>query len=224
MRFNRFVFLNRPVLSLETHLGVTASPQAPFPADFVTLPVFSKSPPLRLTPSRSRGRACSLLQHRLRRAMHSRHAQATRPPFGRASLAGRTVGEVGDPQLIRAAGLELSVDSVEWRARCHRGSWSDTSARAPRPADPRAHQPLDRAASHDLPLAAELPPDLARTVDAEILLVTRRISGISARHAAAAAASAPDRPARLVLVVHPMGRSATARRSTRPRARHGGRR
>lgn len=29
MRFNRFVFLNRPVLSLETHLGVTTSPQAP---------------------------------------------------------------------------------------------------------------------------------------------------------------------------------------------------
>jgi len=40
MRVNRFVFLNRPDLSLETHLGVTASPQAPFPADFVTLPVF----------------------------------------------------------------------------------------------------------------------------------------------------------------------------------------
>ena len=39
MRFNRFVFLNRPMLSLEAHLGVIASPQAPFPADFVTLPV-----------------------------------------------------------------------------------------------------------------------------------------------------------------------------------------
>src|SRR5690606_11624140 len=39
MRFNRFVFLNRPMLSLETHLGVTASPQAPFPTDYVTLPV-----------------------------------------------------------------------------------------------------------------------------------------------------------------------------------------
>ena len=39
MRFNRFVFLNRPMLSLEAHLGVTASPQAPFPTDFVTLPV-----------------------------------------------------------------------------------------------------------------------------------------------------------------------------------------
>jgi hypothetical protein len=39
MRSNRFVFLNRPMLSLEAHLGVTASPQAPFPTDFVTLPV-----------------------------------------------------------------------------------------------------------------------------------------------------------------------------------------
>ena len=39
MRLNRFVFLNLPMLSLEAHLGVTASPQAPFPTDFVTLPV-----------------------------------------------------------------------------------------------------------------------------------------------------------------------------------------
>ena len=39
MRVNRFVFLNRPMLSLEAHLGVTASPQTPFPTDYVTLPV-----------------------------------------------------------------------------------------------------------------------------------------------------------------------------------------
>ena len=39
IRFNRLVFLNRPVLSLETHLGVTTSPQAPLSADFVTLSV-----------------------------------------------------------------------------------------------------------------------------------------------------------------------------------------
>jgi hypothetical protein len=39
MRLNRFVFLNRPMLSLEAQLGVTASPQAPFRTDFVTLPV-----------------------------------------------------------------------------------------------------------------------------------------------------------------------------------------
>src|SRR5712692_7553631 len=107
MRFNRFVFLNLPMLSLETHLGVTASPQAPFPADYVTLPVSGKSPPLRLTPSRSRGRACSLLQHQLRRDMHSRHAQATRPPFGRASLSGRTVRLVDAPGTTDRTGKSI---------------------------------------------------------------------------------------------------------------------
>lgn len=30
-RINRFVFLNLSVLSLEVHLGVTASPHTPFP-------------------------------------------------------------------------------------------------------------------------------------------------------------------------------------------------
>src|SRR6266851_2548394 len=112
MRFNRFVFLNRPMLSLETHLGVTASPQAPFPADYVTLPVFGKSPPLRLTPSRSRGRACSLLQHQLRRAMHSRHAQATRSPSRWASLSGRTVSDVAQPKVIGVLCVEVPVDQV----------------------------------------------------------------------------------------------------------------
>src|SRR6266849_5739236 len=114
MRFNRFVFLNLPMLSLETHLGVTASPQAPFPADYVTLPVSGKSPPLRLTPSRSRGRACSLLQHQLRRDMHSRHAQATRPPFGRASLSGRTVRKIGNPFLVGGRGDERAIQQI-WR-------------------------------------------------------------------------------------------------------------
>jgi hypothetical protein len=112
MRSNRFVFLNRPMLSLQTHLGVTASPQAPFPADFVTLPVSGKSPPLRLTPSRSRRGACSLLQHRLRRVMHSRHAQATPPPSGRASLAGRTVGQIGHPQRVGALHHEVALDPI----------------------------------------------------------------------------------------------------------------
>ena len=117
MRSNRFVFLNRPMLSLETHLGVTASPQVPFPADFVTLPVSGKSPPLRLTPSRSRRRACSLLQHQRHRAMHSRHAQATRPPSGRASLAGRTVGDVGNPDLVGLPDREGALQPVRCQNR-----------------------------------------------------------------------------------------------------------
>src|SRR5258707_9440621 len=112
MRFNRFVFLNRPVLSLETHLGVTASPQAPFPADFVTLPVFGRSPPLRLTPSRSRRRACSLLQHQLRRALHSKHAQATPPPARRASLIGRTISDIRYPRAVHCALIKAAIEQV----------------------------------------------------------------------------------------------------------------
>ena len=53
-RINRFVFLNLSVLSLEVHLGVTASPHTPFPTGYVTLPVHSRSPPLRLRLSHSR--------------------------------------------------------------------------------------------------------------------------------------------------------------------------
>ncbi len=50
MRVNRFVFLNLPILSLGDHLGVTASPQSPLPAGYVTLLVDSRSPPLGLMP------------------------------------------------------------------------------------------------------------------------------------------------------------------------------
>ena len=53
-RINRFVFLNLPILSLEAHLGVTTSPHAPFPTGYVTLPMYGRSPPLRLVLSRSR--------------------------------------------------------------------------------------------------------------------------------------------------------------------------
>jgi hypothetical protein len=53
-RMNRFVFLNLPILSLEVHLGVTTSPHTPFPTGYVTLPMYGRSPPLRLSLPRSR--------------------------------------------------------------------------------------------------------------------------------------------------------------------------
>jgi hypothetical protein len=53
-RMNRFVFLNLPILSLEVHLGVTTSPHTPFPTGYVTLPMYGRSPPLRLALPRSR--------------------------------------------------------------------------------------------------------------------------------------------------------------------------
>lgn len=43
--------------SLGNHLGVTASPQSPLPAGYVTLPVDDRSPPLGLMPPRSRDKA-----------------------------------------------------------------------------------------------------------------------------------------------------------------------
>jgi hypothetical protein len=55
MRVNWFVFLNLPILSLGDHLSVTVSPQSPFPTGYVTLPVTTGSPPLRLMPFHSKG-------------------------------------------------------------------------------------------------------------------------------------------------------------------------
>jgi len=76
------------MLSLEGSSGVIASPQAPFPTDFVTLPV-----------SASHRRFGSFLHSREkagttnRHALHSKHAQQ-RTSFQPRSLAGRTVSDV----------------------------------------------------------------------------------------------------------------------------------
>ena len=59
MRVNRFVFLNLPILSHGDHLGVTASPQSPFPTGYVTLPVDNRSPPLGLMPLHSKEQGTS---------------------------------------------------------------------------------------------------------------------------------------------------------------------
>jgi hypothetical protein len=60
MRVNRFVFLNLPILSHGDHLGVTTSPQSPFPTGYVTLPVDGRSPPLGLMPLHSKGQGSSV--------------------------------------------------------------------------------------------------------------------------------------------------------------------
>jgi len=76
MRFNRFVFLNRPMLSLEAHLGVIASPQAPFPTDFVTLPVsashrrFGSFPP---ATEKRQARYCNFVEHRIPNMLKQHH-------------------------------------------------------------------------------------------------------------------------------------------------------
>ena len=100
MRSNRFVSLNRPMLSLEAHLGVTASPQAPFPTDFVTLPVSASHRRFGSLPLAAEKGHAPVPQHQLHRVLHSKHAQATSPPCWRATLAGRTVGLIHSPTSI----------------------------------------------------------------------------------------------------------------------------
>src|ERR1044072_9178605 len=98
MRSNRFVSLNRPMRSLEAHLGVPASPQAPFPTDFVTLPVSASHRRFGSLPLAAEKGHAPVPQYQLHRVLHSKHAQATSPPCGRATLAGRTVGFVDAPR------------------------------------------------------------------------------------------------------------------------------
>ena len=88
------------MLSLETHLGVTASPQAPFPTDYVTLPVSASHRRFGSLPLAAEEGHAPVLQRQLLRVLHSRHAQAASPPYGRATLAGRTPRNIPRPQLI----------------------------------------------------------------------------------------------------------------------------
>lgn len=81
MRSNRFVFLNRPMLSLETHLGVTASPQVPFPADFVTLPVpasHRRFGSLPLTAEKGQARYCNFIERCIPDMLKQRRPHAGR--------------------------------------------------------------------------------------------------------------------------------------------------
>ena len=55
------------MLSLEAHLGVTASPQAPFPTDFVTLPVSASHRRVGSLPLAAEEGHAPALQHQLHR-------------------------------------------------------------------------------------------------------------------------------------------------------------
>ena len=78
------------------------------------------------------------------------------------------VSEVNHPQRVRSADAELAVDLVQ-RAWClgiadsGNAGFSAPYARQPH----RPHQPLHGALGHFDPLAPQLVPDLARTIEAE---------------------------------------------------------
>ncbi len=88
------------MLSLEAHLGVTASPQAPFPTDYVTLPVSASHRRFGSLPLAAEEGHAPALHYQLLRGIHSKHAQAALPPYGRATLAGRTIGHIRTPHLV----------------------------------------------------------------------------------------------------------------------------
>jgi len=103
---NRFVFLNLSVLSLEVHLGVTASPHTPFPTGYVTLPVHSRSPPLRLRLSHSR--EPPFVGNIL---FDTKVFQSCLCPFSGLPQplgARHTIGKIGHPKLIRTHGRKVT--------------------------------------------------------------------------------------------------------------------
>ncbi len=109
-RMNRFVFLNLSVLSLEMHLGVTASPHIPFPTGYVTLPVHSRSPPLRLMLSRSR--ELPFVGNTL---FDTKVFQLCLCPFSclpQLSGSRHTIGNVAGPYLIGLLYIELPIENI----------------------------------------------------------------------------------------------------------------
>src|ERR1035437_5850223 len=149
MRFNRFVFLNRPMLSLEAHLGVIASPQAPFPADFVTLPVSASHRRFGSFPLATEKR--------------------------RAPVAGRTGSNVADPYLVGLGHGEVAIQQV----RHNRQAMSAVCGRDPETALAAGanavllHQLLYPLLAHANALSPQLPPDPRPAIGSAI----RRIHG-----------------------------------------------
>src|SRR4051795_12387451 len=82
---------------------------------------------------------------------------------------GGHVGEVGEPEHVRLRRAELAVDVIERARRClvadrrPHGLTPDYALQAK-----ARHQPLDGAAGDLKAFSPQLPPDLARAVDAEV--------------------------------------------------------
>jgi len=84
---------------------------------------------------------------------------------------GRHVSEVGEPQLGRPLGSELTLDTIGrpiGLIRRNRGAAAAAPYDAPQ-AQP-AHQSFDRAAGHRAALTTQLLPDLAHAIDPEVLV------------------------------------------------------
>jgi hypothetical protein len=82
----------------------------------------------------------------------------------------RHIGEIGNPQLVGSLRGEVTIYQVGWPGggRIRRGGPASLATADALQAQ-LAHQPLHRAAGHRDPLAVQLPPHLAGTIDAEVL-------------------------------------------------------
>jgi len=166
---NRFVFLNLPVLSLETHLGLTASPHAPFPAGYVTLPMYGRSPPLRLAPSHSRWRAAASSLPSTKRDTFQTCSRLGYS-FLEPPRTGHTIRQIGHPQAIRFADGKVAIDPIRRpNVQLRRYRRFDLPATNDTAYAHFLHQPCHRAARHLDPFTMELLPDLAGAVNPVVL-------------------------------------------------------
>ena len=103
--------------------------------------------------------------------LHSKHAQAASPPCGRATLAGRTVGEIRYPEPVWTIRLEVAPYQILRTGRCAIGHRGAHALAATHPFNAQvAHQTFDRTARHANALAIHLLPDFAGSVDTKVLL------------------------------------------------------
>src|SRR5690606_27071576 len=102
--------------------------------------------------------------------LHSKHAQAASPPCRRATLAGRTVGEICDPQSIGPVGFEAPLHQISWTGSCAIRDRGANPFAAPDPLDAKvSHQTLHGAPRHHHPFSIQLLPDLAGSIDPKVL-------------------------------------------------------
>lgn len=106
--------------------------------------------------------------------LHSKHAQAASPPYGRATLAGRTVRRVCNPQHVRRRGAEVALHQIRGTPCSRALSRSAFPLPATSPAQAgQTHEPCDAFASNVHAFAFQLSMDTRRAIGAARARVQR---------------------------------------------------
>ena len=171
------MFLNRPALSLETHLGVTTSPHVPFPTGFVTLPVHSRSPPFRLSLFRSEKWVADSSFLRFVR-LHSTHVRASVMSSMPPPKAGRTITDITRPHLVGTFNTQapqkvgINLMPLSWL--------TGSRLRVNGPEPHLSHQALDALTIHLLPPLLKLSTQATAAIEPpfqiELVKFTHRIN------------------------------------------------